>query len=104
MPATSRWSIGASSFSGPLDRDYAAASTHIGQVHARIGLAPNLVHQRLCPMLEYVLPKLILGGCYGPSAPRVVRGRQCAGQGVADRHGHRAPPPISRPNRPDAAR
>jgi methyl-accepting chemotaxis protein len=52
-------------FSGPLDRGYAESSTHIGQVHARIGLAPTWYISGYARMLEYVLPKLIIGRFLG---------------------------------------
>ncbi|RSV26412.1 globin-coupled sensor protein [Sphingomonas sp. ABOLH] len=48
-------------FSGPIDRDYAAAATNIGQVHARIGLAPTWYISGYARMLEHVLPRLVLG-------------------------------------------
>ena len=57
-------------FSRPLDRDYAAASTHIGQIHAKIGLAPTWYISGYARMLEYVLPKLILGRLLWPFGGR----------------------------------
>ncbi|KTW09853.1 globin-coupled sensor protein [Sphingomonas sanguinis] len=57
-------------FSRPLDHDYAASSTHIGQVHARIGLAPTWYISGYARMLEYVLPKLILGWLFWPFGAR----------------------------------
>lgn len=57
-------------FSRPLDRDYAASSTHIGQIHAKIGLAPTWYISGYARMLEYVLPKLILGRLFWPFGAR----------------------------------
>ena len=57
-------------FSRPLDRDYAASSTHIGQIHAKIGLAPTWYISGYARMLEYVLPKLILGRLLWPFGAR----------------------------------
>ncbi len=78
-------------FSRPLDHDYAASSTHIGQVHARIGLAPTWYISGYARMLEYVPaqadPGLAVLAVRGTAAGP---GRDGAGQGVADRHGHRA--------------
>ncbi len=48
-------------FSGPINRDYAAAASNIGQVHARIGLAPTWYISGYARMLEHVLPRLVLG-------------------------------------------
>jgi len=57
-------------FSRPLDRDYAASSAHIGQIHAKIGLAPTWYISGYARMLEYVLPKLILGRLLWPFGAR----------------------------------
>ncbi|MBB3880101.1 methyl-accepting chemotaxis protein [Sphingomonas pseudosanguinis] len=57
-------------FSRPLDSDYAASSTHIGQIHAKIGLAPTWYISGYARMLEYVLPKLILGRLFWPFGAR----------------------------------
>jgi len=57
-------------FSGPIDRNYAAAASHIGQIHARIGLAPTWYISGYARMLEHVLPKLMLGRLLSPSGAR----------------------------------
>ncbi|MBB6503598.1 methyl-accepting chemotaxis protein [Sphingomonas endophytica] len=57
-------------FSGPIDRNYAAAASHIGQIHARIGLAPTWYISGYARMLEHVLPKLMLGRLLSPFGAR----------------------------------
>ena len=51
-------------FSGPLDRGYAESATNIGNIHARIGLAPTWYISGYARMLEHVLPKVV--------APRIA--------------------------------
>ncbi len=57
-------------FSGPIDRDYAAAASNIGQVHARIGLAPTWYISGYARMLEHVLPRIVLGRIGWPFGAR----------------------------------
>ncbi len=57
-------------FSGPIDRSYAAAASHIGQIHARIGLAPTWYISGYARMLEHVLPKVMLGRLLWPFGAR----------------------------------
>ena len=57
-------------FSGPIDRSYAAAATNIGQIHARIGLAPTWYISGYARMLEHVLPKVMLGWLLWPFGAR----------------------------------
>ncbi|WP_022686664.1 globin-coupled sensor protein [Sphingomonas phyllosphaerae] len=57
-------------FSGPIDRSYAAAASHIGQLHARIGLAPTWYISGYARMLEHVLPRLMLGHLLWPFGAR----------------------------------
>jgi methyl-accepting chemotaxis protein len=51
-------------FQGPLDRGYADSAINIGNIHARIGLAPTWYISGYARMLEHVLPKVV--------APRVA--------------------------------
>ncbi|KTT69278.1 globin-coupled sensor protein [Sphingomonas endophytica] len=46
-------------FSGRLDASYAETASHIGQVHARVGLAPTWYIGGYARMLEHVLPRLL---------------------------------------------
>jgi methyl-accepting chemotaxis protein len=57
-------------FSGPIDRSYAAAASNIGQIHARIGLAPTWYISGYARMLDHVLPKVVLGRVAWPFGAR----------------------------------
>ncbi len=57
-------------FSGPIDRSYATAASHIGQIHARIGLAPTWYISGYARMLEHVLPRVVLGRLSWPFGAR----------------------------------
>jgi len=51
-------------FGGALDRGYADSAINIGNIHARIGLAPTWYISGYARMLEHVLPKVV--------APRIA--------------------------------